>query len=144
MAQFIRTPCVPNFNEVLQVSQCSYHDERLIEIHWHNESRRVLIQEFGNYFYLTSPDIENLTIFNVLEALGYGGEQIVVTWTENNQNYALLNSIVEQAALSQMIIYPPNQPIPQNPYQGPLPVIAGQPIHQEHNPNAESNVASSS
>jgi hypothetical protein len=128
MAQYIRTPCVPDFQQVLQVCQCSYHEERLFEIFWDQEHNRVLIQEFNEYFLLHSPDIQNLTIFNVLEALGYGGEQVLVTWTENDQNDALLNSIVEQAALSQLSIYPPNQPIPQNPYQGPLPVIAGQPM----------------
>jgi hypothetical protein len=128
MAQYIRTPCVPDFQQVLQVCQCSYHDERLFEIFWDQARGSVLIQEFNNYFWLHSPDIPHITIFNVLQALGYGGEQIVVTWTENDQNDALLNSIVEQAPLGQLSIYPPNQPIPQNPHQGPLPAIAGQPI----------------
>jgi hypothetical protein len=128
MAQYLRTPCAPDFNQVLQVTQCSYHEERLFEIFWDLEHNRVLIQEFNEYFLLHSPDIQNLTIFNVIEALGYGGEQVLVTWTENNQNDALLNSIVEQASLSQLSIYSPNQPIPQNPYQGPLPMIAGEPI----------------
>jgi hypothetical protein len=136
MAQYIRTPCIPVFDGILQVSQCSYHDERLFEIFWDTEVNRTLIQEFGQYFWLYSPDIQNLTIFNVLQALGYGGEQVLVTWTSDNQNDALLNSTVENAALSQLSIYPPNQPIPQNPYQGPLPVIAGQPIPAEE-PNQQ-------
>jgi hypothetical protein len=128
MAQYIRTPCIPDFNGVIQVCQCSYHDERLIEIFWDTEVNRTLIQEFGQYFWLYSPDIPNITIHNVIEALGYTGEQIVVDWTENNQNDALLNSTVQNAELSQISIYPPNQPIPENPHQGPLPVIAEQPI----------------
>jgi hypothetical protein len=63
-------------------------------------------------------------------SLRYSGNKsstVSLSWTENNQNDALLNSVVEQAALSQLSIYPANQPIPQNPYLGPLPVIAGQP-----------------
>ncbi len=136
MAQYIRTPCVPDFQQVLQVTQCSYHEERVFEIFWDQEHRRVLVQEFNEHFWLHSPDIQNLTIFNVLQALGYGGEQILVTWTSDDQNDALLNSTVENAALSQLSIYPPNQPIPENPYQGPLPAIAGQPIPVE-NPNVE-------
>jgi hypothetical protein len=127
MAQFIRTPFIPNLINVQQVCQCSYHEERLFEIFWEQEFNRVLIQEHNEYFLLHSPDIQNITIFNVLQALGYDGEQVLVTWTENNQNDALLNSVVEQAALSQLSIYPANQPIPQNPYLGPLPMIAGQP-----------------
>jgi hypothetical protein len=108
----------------------------VFEIFWDQEHNRVLVQEFDDYFLLHSPDIQNLTIFNVLEALGYGGEQVLVTWTSDNQNDTLLNSTVENAALSQLSIYSPNQPIPQNPYMGPLPRIAGEPIPVE-NPNAE-------
>jgi hypothetical protein len=77
-----------------------------------------------------------MTIYNVLEALGHAHEQIVITWTEDGQNDALLNSSVQNAALSQISIYSPNQPIPENHYLGPLPMIAGQPIPVEH-PNAE-------
>jgi hypothetical protein len=135
MAQYIRTPCQPDFVQVLQVTQCSYHEQRIIEIFWDQEHNCVLVQDLGDYFWVTSPDIQHLTIHNVLQALGYGDEQVLVTWTENDQNDTLLNSIVEQAALSQLSIYSPNQPIPQNPYLGPLPVIPGQPIPQEHNPN---------
>jgi hypothetical protein len=136
MAQYIRTPCVPDFQQVLQVTQCSYHEERVFEIFWDQEHNRVLVQNNSEYFLLHSPDIDNMTIYNVLEALGYAHEHIVVTWTSDDQNDALLNSTVENAALNQLSIYPPNQPIPENPYHGPLPMIAGQPIPAE-NPNAE-------
>lgn len=128
MAQYIRTPCVPDFNNVSQVTQCSYHDERVFEIFYDNANRRVLVQEYHDYFWITSPDIDNITIYQTLEALGYAGEQIVVTWTSDDQNGNLLNSIVEQAPLSQLAIYGPNQNIPLNPHQGPLPAVAGEPI----------------
>ncbi len=125
MAQYIRIPFDMNeFDNVHQVCQISYHEERVIEIDYDSFRRRVVVQDNGEWFWLWSPDIQNLTIFNVLEALGYAGQQIVVTWTDDNQNNALLNSTVQNAALSQMSIYSPNQPIPQNHHRGPLPVIA--------------------
>jgi hypothetical protein len=127
MAQYIRTPCVPDFNEVSQVTQCSYHDERVFEIFYDNATRRVLVQEYHDYFWLTSPDIDNITVLQVLEALGYADEQIVVTWADLDLNNSVLNSPVEQAPLSQLAIYGPNQEIPLNPRQGPLPAVAGEP-----------------
>jgi hypothetical protein len=136
MAQYIRTPCDPDFNNVNQVTQCCYHEERVFEIFYDTQAQRPLIQNNGEYFLLHSPDIDNITIYNVLEALGYAHEQIVITWTEDGQNDALLNSSVQNAALSQLSIYSPNQPIPENMYLGPLPMIAGHPIPAEH-PNAE-------
>ncbi len=128
MAQYIRTPCNPDFHNVAQVCQCTYHDERVFEIFYDNNAQRVLVQEFNEYFWLTSPDIDNITIYQVLTALGYSGEQIVVTWADNQHPNNLLNTRVEQAPLSQISIYPPNQPIPQEHNPGPFPAIAGQPM----------------
>lgn len=134
MAQYIRIPFdMDELDNVYQVCQISYHEERVIEINYDSFRRRVVVRDNGEWFWLWSPDIQNLTIFNVLEALGYAGEQIVVTWTDDNQNNALLNSTVQNAALSQMSIYSPNQPIPQNHRRGPLPAIA----HQPNDPNAD-------
>jgi hypothetical protein len=137
MAQYIRIPCEPNFNNVSQVCQCAYHNERVFEIYYDNNTRRILIQEYNNHFWLTSPDIENITIYQVLEALGYINEQIVVTWSENNINDSVLNSTVEHAPLSQISIYPASQSIPLNHYQGPLPNIPGEPVDilDSNNPN---------
>jgi hypothetical protein len=133
MAQYIRTPCNPDFNNVAQVCQCVYHDERVFEIFYDNDAHRVLVQEFNDYFWLTSPDIEHITIYQVLTALGYTGEQIVVTWADNQHPNNLLNSIVEQAPLGQISIYSPNQPIPQEHNPGPFPAIAGQPMPDDVN-----------
>lgn len=137
MAQFIRTPIdINNIHAVLQhvdqISQISYRDERVIEINWDRESRRPVIQDNGQWFYLTSPDIDNLTINQVLTGLDYANEQVVVTWVYGDNN--VLNSTVEQAPLNQISLYAPNQPIPQIHNNGPLPAIAGQPIVD---PNAE-------
>lgn len=137
MAQFIRTPFDMDFDGILQVSQIAYHNERLIEIFYDTDSNRVVVQNNGNYFWLTSPDINRLTINHVLITLGINNEQIVVTYTDNNQPNSVLNSIVEQAPLNQISIYPNNHPIPDNHYAGPLPAIAGQPIPDAANPNAD-------
>jgi hypothetical protein len=126
MAQYIRTPCEPDFDNVTQVCQCVYHNERIFEIFYDNNVNKVLVQEFNEYFWITSPDIDNMTIYQVLEALGYIGEHIVVTWTRNNHNNALLNSTVDRADLSTLAIYNPNQIIPLNPHRGPLPAVVGE------------------
>jgi hypothetical protein len=131
MAQYIRTP-IQDIGEVLphvnQVSQVSYRDERVIEIDWDYQSRRVVVQDNGNWFYLTSPDVDNITMYQVLMALGYNNNQIVVTWAAGNEGGNVLNSTVENAPLNQMTLYAPNQPIPQVHNNAPLPQIAGQPI----------------
>lgn len=139
MAQYIRTPFDMDFNGIVQISQISYHDERLIEIFYDIDTNRVVVQNNGDYFWLTSPDINHITINQVLIALNVADEQTVVTFTDDNMYNELLNCIVEQAPLSQISIYPNNQPVPNNHYQGPLPVIAGQPIPDEGNPNADAN-----
>jgi hypothetical protein len=136
MAQFIRTPIdIDDIHGILhlssQVSQISYHDERVIEIDWHYETRRVVIQDNGQWFFLHSPDIDNLTINHVLGALGYANEIAIITWADGEIN-DVLNSTVEHAPLNQIALYGPNQPIPEVHNQGPLPAIAGQPI-----PNAD-------
>jgi hypothetical protein len=127
MAQFIRTPFDGNFDGIVQVCQISYHDERVIEIFYDTDAHSPLIQNNDTYFWLTSPDIDHITINQVLIALGIANEQVVVTWIDNGQEDAILNSTVEQAPLCQMTIYPNNYPVPQNHNIGPLPMIARQP-----------------
>ena len=142
MAQFIRTQInnavVQNvLNHCNQVSQVSYHDERVIEIDWDYESNRVVVQDNGYWFYLDSPDIDHLTIYQVLGALGYGNEQAVVTWAEDGYADGVLNSNVSQATLNQITLCAPNQPIAQVNNNVPLPQVAGQPALNDPNiPNA--------
>ena len=139
MAQFIRTPFDMDFDGILQVSQIAYHNERVIEIFYDTDTNRVVVQNNGNYFWLTSPDINHITINQVLIALGIADEQIVVTFTADDMYNNLLNCTVEQAPLSQISIYPNNQPIPNNHDVGPLPAIAGQPAPDAGNPNADAD-----
>ena len=133
MAQFIRNPV--NIHNALnahtqQVSQIVYHTERLIEIMWQTDINRVLVQDNGNWFYLYSPDISNMTILQALQGLGYADEQIIVTWSDHTNN-DVLNSFIEQVPLNQIAIYRPNQQVPDQHPEGPFPAIAGQPITDE-------------
>ena len=139
MAQFIRTP-INNadlfnvLNHCTQVSQVSYRNfERAIEIDWDYENNRVIVQDNGGWFYFSSPDIDHLTIYQVLGGLGYGNEQMVVTWAEDGDENAVLNSNVSQATLNQITLSAPNQPIPQVNNNVPLPQVAGQPALNDPN-----------
>ena len=104
MVLYIRTPCVPDIDSYTQVTQCTYHDERVIEIFWDNYQNCTVIQEFGQYFAITSPDVDNITISNVIEALGYSNQCINVTWTIDNSNDTLMHKNVSEAPLSQLSI----------------------------------------
>ncbi len=137
MAQYIRTPFDGNnFNGVDQVNQTVYHAERVITIDFDTNTNRVLVQNNGETFWLTSPDIDALTMRNVFEHLNIANEQIVLTWPEDLQVNNVLDVPVQQAPLNQMSIYPHNQPIPAQHAEGPFPAIAGQPM-PDVPPNAE-------
>lgn len=127
MAQYIQTPFDhQDFDGVIQVSQISYHDVRMIEILYEVHTHRVVIQNNGQYFYLTSPDIQHITINQVLIALGYENDQAVVTWADQDNVHAVLNEPVATAPLNQITVYPPGVNIPENHYEGPLPMIEGE------------------
>lgn len=135
MAQFIYIPI--NINNALnastkQISQIVYHAERLIEIMWQADISRVLVQDNGTWFYLYSPDIPHMTLLQVLQGLGYGDEQIIVTWNDNTDN-DVLNSFIEQTPLNQIAIYGHNQQVPDQHPVGPFPTIAGQAIPNIYN-----------
>jgi hypothetical protein len=117
MAQFIRTLIdIDNIQRVLQnivqISQVSYRDQRIIEINWDNETRCVVVHDNDLWLYLSSPDIERLTINQVLNGIGYENEQAVVTWASDDRVNSVLNSFVDVASLNQITLYGPNQPIP--------------------------------
>jgi hypothetical protein len=129
MAQYIRTPFDGNnFNGVDQVSQTVYHAERVITIDFDTHTNRVVVQNNGETFWLTSPDIAALTMRNVFEHLNIANEQIVLTWPENLEVNNVLDAPVQEAPLNQMAIYAANRPIPAQHAEGPFPAIAGQPM----------------
>lgn len=142
MAQFIRIPTtfIEAFESgLLQISQIIYHLERIIEISWHIGSQRVLVQDNGEYFYLYSPDIPSLTLKQVIDGLGYSGEQIRVIWALDNLQNEVLELYVQNAPLNQLAIYASVDDIPNEPPQGTFPMVVGSsnqnalPIYAPHN-----------
>lgn len=126
MAQFIRTPVEPHpdfWNEATQVSQVVYRDLRVITIDYEHATNRIVVHDNGELFYLTSPDIQDITMLQTLQHLGYGDEQIVVTFVDDNRPTALLNSPVRTAALNQISLYGPNDIVPQVHNVGPFPNV---------------------
>lgn len=112
MAQFIRTQFDMDFTQINQVCQISYHDQRVIEIFYDTHTNRTVVDNNGLYFWLTSPDIENITIKDVLIAIGIHNEQIVLRMPENHSLINILDTDVKDAPLCQIGIYSNNQTIP--------------------------------
>ena len=95
MAQFIRTQFDMDFIQINQVCQISYHDERVIEIFYDTNTNCTVVDNNGQYFWLTSPDIENITIKDVLIAIGIHNEQIVLRMPENHSLINILDTDVK-------------------------------------------------
>lgn len=135
MAQYIRVPIDVDIQQLFehthQVSQIVYRNQRVICIDYDTLTNRVVVQENDTWFYLTSPDLPNMTMLEALIGLGYGNEQMVVTWADQNQENIVLNSPVSQAPLNQMALYSPNEPVPDVHHPGPFPAVAGQPVPDE-------------
>jgi hypothetical protein len=117
MSQFIKTPFSGHVCETLQVCQISYHDERIIDINYCVDSDRAVIQDNQEIFYFHNPDIENITIHEVLYGLGYGNNHIVVTWIQEGfQMNELLDIPIKNIPLSQISLYDNRYPIPNMDY----------------------------
>ncbi len=127
MAQYIKQQYDTDYLcDTAQVSQISYHDERVIEINYDHIFNKIVVQDNNKYFYLTSPDIMNMTIRNVLQGLGYGDEQAVVTWVSEGIKESVLDTPVSEVNVNTITLYAPEQQIPDVHYEGPLPMIAGE------------------
>jgi hypothetical protein len=131
MAQYIRVPTT--FNEAYdmglqQVSQIIYHLERTIEICWQPALSRVLIQDNGQWFYLYSPDIHQMTLKQAIVGLGYGDEQIKVVWALDDLQDEVLLMSVQNAPLNQLAIYAAGAEIPNEPPQGHFPQTVNTPV----------------
>lgn len=118
MAQFIRDTIVlsDDFTEhMIQISHINYHNERLIEIMWDLNTKQVVVQDMGEWFYFHSPDIPYMTISQVVEGLGYGAEQVVVTWSyEQDKGNNVLDTIINSHTFPNKIaIYSHDTSIPQ-------------------------------
>ena len=113
MTQYIRTHCDvdpefwPEVSQHFQISRLS----TVIEVDWHNASQRVVVHINGEHFFLTSPDRQNITLRDVLYALQYASERIVLDYSD--LEWSLDNTLdtpVRDAPLSQFTIYPNNDP----------------------------------
>lgn len=135
MAQYIRVPIDVDIQQLFehthQVSQIVYRNQRVICIDYDTLTNRIVVHDNDNWFYLTSPDLPNMTMLEALIGLGYGNEQMVVTWADQNQENIVLNSPVSIAPLNQMALYSPNEPVPDVHHPGPFPAVAGQPVPDE-------------
>ncbi len=133
MAQYIKQQYDTDYLcDTAQVSQISYHDERVIEINYDHIFDKIVVQDNNKYFYLTSPDIMNLTIRNVLEGLGYGNEQAVVTWVSEGIKESVLDTPVSYVPVNNITLYAPGAHIPEVHYSGTLPMIAGEPFPESN------------
>lgn len=115
MPQFILTPVSPyyNYDDLVQVSQMLYGDE-LICINYNVKENHVFLANgFGN-FTITSPDIPNLTIRDILDALNYYDVAVTVFWTVNNHNNpeTIIDLPINKAPLNQINLYSPKKIIP--------------------------------
>lgn len=127
MAQFVRIPTtsIEAFEiGIQQVSQIVYHLERVIEVSWQASTNRILVQDNGEWFYLHSPDIPQLTLKQVIEGLGYGNDQIVVSWALDDLQNEVLSLTVQNAPLNQLALYAAGVPLPNEPPQGHFPMVA--------------------
>ncbi len=128
--QIFRHPFdLEDLQQTVQTLQISFNAERVITVDYYADSHNPVVMDNGDWFELESPDLPNgFTMRDVFQALGYQDHQMVITYPEdeNLQNY--LDTLIHHAPLSQMTFYPPNAPVPNEHYQGPLPDVAGQPL----------------
>ena len=135
MAQFIRYPYDRNDNligyvdYIRQVCQVSYRNQYSIEIFFDENLHRAIIDDNGQIFWLACIDIPCPTIRQILVYLGHEHEQMIATWSEDDNVDAVLNRAVDVDIVSTVTLYAPNQPIPLVHYQGPLPAPLALYVH---------------
>lgn len=126
--QYIRTPFNP-IHVVLgltyQICQINYHDEHVVEVDWNPRNNRPVVQLHGEWFELHSPDLADMTMRHVLDALEYSNENLVLTYpTLNIENW--LDTPIAEVQTGQMDIFPPGQgpdsvQLPDPPADHPVP-----------------------
>ena len=92
-----------------QVCQIDYHNgEHSIDIGWEHETGRIVVNEDDDWFYIKNTDKKNMSILDVIHALGYGNEDIYITWCEKPiLAKDILNYPVHDAPLCQIEILIP-------------------------------------
>ncbi len=88
-----------------QVCQINYHDVHIVEVDWDPQSRWPVIHQNGAWFLLHSPDLSEMTMRHVLDALQYSNEELVLSYPSLNiENF--LDTPLSETPVSQMYIYP--------------------------------------
>ena len=76
-------------------------------VFWHGASHRVLIQCGENYYFLSCPAINRLTIKDIIDSFQIPNASYQVTWSETGQLNGLLESYVDEVTVhSANIIIP--------------------------------------
>jgi hypothetical protein len=104
MAQYRKILVVPDnnlWNSLEQRAQIFQNNRALFEVFWHNNSSRVCIKKGNEYFFIIHNMINNLTVRNVLEALGYANYRYEVYWADNNIFNNILESYVDTVQVHQ-------------------------------------------
>jgi hypothetical protein len=130
--QYIRTPYSPfnvQWGLTEQVCQINYHDDHIVEVDWDPHRRLPVVQQNGAWFLLHSPDVGEMTMRHVLDALEYSNEILVLTYPNLNiENF--LDTPLSETPISQMEIFPVNvQEQEQGQEQEPI-QYNGQPLQQ--------------
>jgi hypothetical protein len=125
--QYNRTPFNP-IHVVLgltyQICQINYHDEHVVEVDWNPRNNRPVVQLHDEWFELWSPDLVDMTMRHVLDALQYSNEELVLTHTDMNiENW--LDTPIAEVPVGQMDIFPVAQALAAVPPIAELPI--GQP-----------------
>ena len=138
MTQYIRTHCQvdpefwPEVSQRFQISRLAV----VIEVDWHDASQRVVVHINGEHFFLTSPDRPNITLRDVLYALQYAQERIVLDYSD--LDWSLDNTLdtpVRDTPVSQLTIYPDPVPAVSPAPTEPLDVPDYPPVLMRHNAN---------
>ena len=93
-----------------QVSQIITSDDQHMDIMYETHTNRIIVQIDDTCFYITSTDIPDPTVRQVINWLGYEDNQIVVIWADqiNDQLDNILDETVQQVPLNQISLYQSN------------------------------------
>jgi hypothetical protein len=100
---------VNNLEQVAQISINNNTNTTIIEVMYNINNDQVVIRNNNNvYFYVTSPDTDDITIYDILTFLNYSSAHITLDYCE--YGYVPISDVISipviDAPLSQMTVYP--------------------------------------
>ncbi len=102
------TPFIPDINyntDCIRISEITHNNILNIEINYNIRLNRIVVHFInGQYFYISSPDINHLSILQVIHGLGYGNDIINVVWTPDGRTAEILNSLVKDCKFNKISI----------------------------------------